>query len=310
MALHGTRLWPPSAPPWRRPASSSSSRTVAALGCGCGRTNNIEMSRPQKYCIFCNKRGVTKEHFWPKWCEALFPRNDTDGRVEVSFSRTGILGSYTAAPSVLNRPGRVITKKLRVVCAVCNNTWMSRIEEEAKPILETAFAGNAMTLDVSQQLSLTNWITLKIMVSEFSLIDNYCTSSAERLQFRNTRTIPANLEIWLGKCGEGRWRSAHFRQGATYGLVGALPEKIPPKNTQTVAIGFGNLFIFGAVQPTNLKLFNISSELEFLKRLWPMDAPALFWPPVEKLSALQADRISNALDDVQRSGRVSWRPWP
>jgi hypothetical protein len=268
------------------------------------------MAKPQGSCIFCGARGLTKEHFWPDWCEPLFPKTDNDERVEISFTRAGPYNQPTEPPLRRNRPGRVITKKLRVVCKRCNNTWMSGVETSAKPVLLSMFYGNTGVIDEAQQTSLANWIALKVMISEFSKPNDYVTSVASRYLFRETRTIPQGFHIRIGMCGEDRWRSSHFRQAGTYGRPGNLPQRTPPRNTQTVTIGFGYLLVHAFVQPSDMDLFDIGSGAGYFSPLWPLTGKLLSWPPAHKLSLRQADGIAQSLDHVNRSGHVGWRPWP
>lgn len=37
---------------------------------------------------------------------------------------------------LVNKPGSVLTTRIREVCAACNNGWMSRLETDTRPILE------------------------------------------------------------------------------------------------------------------------------------------------------------------------------
>jgi hypothetical protein len=187
---------------------------------------------------------------------------------------------------------------------------MSRLEEAAKPILLPMFRGEPVHLANEDQTRIVNWISVKVMVSEFSKPDDYCTSSENRLRFFETREIPANLEIWLGNCGEDRWSSAHFRQGATYGPPGFVPPRIPPKNTQTVAIGFGQLFIIALAQPEGIKMLDLGKLPGTLSRLWPPASVMFAWPPAAKLTLGQADDLALVLDQIPKTGRVLWKPWP
>jgi hypothetical protein len=267
------------------------------------------MSKLARSCIFCGGRSVTKEHFWPEWCAPLFPKGPDDGRIEFSFAQID-KGQLVAPPHVLSRPGRVITKKLRVVCGPCNNTWMSRLETKAKAILVPMIQGMPVTLGGEQQQTLSEWIALKVMVAEHSKGDDYVTSQKDRAAFKLSRVIPARFEIWLGRCGEDRWRSGLFRSAATYSLPGQMPKDPSRKNTETVTLGIGDLLIFVLVTPVT-EISNFYSQmLRGLQRLWPLTKAEMPWPAGPSVALAEADHLAQSLNRLSRSPTVSWRPRP
>jgi hypothetical protein len=263
-----------------------------------------------KVCIFCGNAKLSKEHFWPDWCNSLFPIGALDSRIEISFARRGPLDLLVSPATIRNRPGRVITKKLRVVCPACNNTWMSKIESDAKPILLSCFKGKPITLGKSEKPILAKWITLKVMISEYSKPGDSITPLNERLAFRETRKIPGWFQIWLGACNAQKWQSAHFRQAATYTLPHQKPDKLSDKNTQTVTIGFGQLLIFVYAQRHEPLLCDLLPNSRFLRKLHPFDMDEMTWPPDRFHTSEEADSLSYSLDEMQRTGPVRWKPWP
>jgi hypothetical protein len=86
------------------------------------RTSKSTGTRPPGRCIFCERPGnLSKEHLFPDWLGAYFPRN----------SQTRRNATYTQwkDEAVVHRPGERSrtehghpgTKKLRKVCEDCNN---------------------------------------------------------------------------------------------------------------------------------------------------------------------------------------------
>ena len=57
--------------------------------------------------------------------------------------------------------GGAFSKTLKIVCADCNNVWMSAMEDDAKPVLlamfQAAATGKQTMLDSSAQLALARW---------------------------------------------------------------------------------------------------------------------------------------------------------
>ena len=80
-----------------------------------------------KGCIFCGGAALTREHVWPAWF--LKEHAKTPVVMERTGSRTVTL------------PMATLQLVLRRVCASCNNEWMSRLENAAKPLLSPVIRG-------------------------------------------------------------------------------------------------------------------------------------------------------------------------
>ena len=252
------------------------------------------MSKPARRCIFCGAKGVTKEHFFPRWCAPLFVDTITDKRIELSFTQAGPR-QLVGTPSFLTRPGSVLTKKIRVVCGNCNNTWMSAIEAAAQPVITALATGINITLNTDHKAKLAQWAALKVMVCEHSIIDDSITPPSQREEFRvNRDVIPQGFQIWVGRCGLDRWRGGLYRSAATYCLPGHVPNDTSRKNTQTVTIGLGDLFLFVLTRTTE-PLFDLDLKPSQLSRLWPLDQQELNWRNVERLTLKQADDVARTL---------------
>ena len=84
-------------------------------------------------CIFCGTEGnLSKEHLWPDWLSKLYLRKDSESH---TFGSKSYLNKKEVRDGTYSRPGHLFSLKNRVVCVTCNNGWMSRVEEETKPIL-------------------------------------------------------------------------------------------------------------------------------------------------------------------------------
>ena len=108
-------------------------------------------------CIFCGGRPLTREHLWPDWLRReLQIQQPFDFRIEQE--RGGVETrdvSFRAPP---------FTQQVRAVCAVCNNGWMSTIEEAAKPILQPLIRARGRRLHRREQRTLATWALLKACV--------------------------------------------------------------------------------------------------------------------------------------------------
>jgi len=253
--------------------------------------------RSTRWCIFCGGHSLTKEHIWPQWCEPLFPRPGREGaRLTINMKSIGT-GPLLTSPSYRKRPGSVRGMRLRVVCAPCNNTWMSRLEADAQPILTPLIQGRLSTLDANQQRTVAEWMALKLMVADHGHPDDYVVSETDRYDFRKSRRIPDGFEVRLGRCGQGRWTSCFFRVTALRERPKPVQKDLPPKNLESVVFGIGALLIFAFVSP-DPELTTSDSLSKPLPRLWPPQATELLWPPEIALSADQADNVAHSLEQL------------
>jgi hypothetical protein len=83
-------------------------------------TTNLQRNR----CIFCGGTGATKEHIVSDWINDVLP-----GPFEVvKQSGDGSVRSWSL---------RKLDLTAKVVCKRCNETWMSDIVGQARPVVAT-----------------------------------------------------------------------------------------------------------------------------------------------------------------------------
>ena len=80
----------------------------------------------KKKCIFCGCRASTNEDVMPKWILRLLRKQECE-RVPMRTYRLG------QPPK--DRLVKESAQKVRNVCGMCNNGWMSQLETEARQIL-------------------------------------------------------------------------------------------------------------------------------------------------------------------------------
>jgi hypothetical protein len=88
----------------------------------------------------------------------------------------------------------------RVVCEPCNNTWMSDIESQAKPVLSQFILGEAQAMSQSQADSIALFAFKSAVIFDHIRFDHappFFSRSARR-GFRKERAIPATVRMFLG----------------------------------------------------------------------------------------------------------------
>jgi hypothetical protein len=194
-------------------------------------------------------------------------------------------------------------RKVKAVCADCNNGWMSDLETAVQPLLSGIIKDGASMYFTRRDVTKLAAFTFKNAV-----IANYLNPKQEpfftrsaREQFRATSQIPSDVHMWIAAL------SAATTTGAFWGYV------ISPHETAhntlwddleiyvfTFAIGYlalqlrafryGNLLNRGRKVPVALtqSVFWNNFAIQF----WPAGA-AFSWPPKKYLSDWYAPAVDS-----------------
>lgn len=148
-------------------------------------------------CIFCQEIGpLTKEHVWPAWMKRYLPTDRIVRRVD-THARYGTNGFVRLTP----RSGDYSSMKLKVVCAACNNGWMSDMQTSAMPAVRELLGGGQIDL-IATRHTLANWCTMFAFVLEQGNPLSVTTAPALRRQFFERRTPPEAWSILVGRTPE------------------------------------------------------------------------------------------------------------
>lgn len=141
-------------------------------------------------CIFCGGPASSKEDAWPLWVLRCL---DADGPGQMNAER----GDNPTRTWRLVRAGL----KVRFVCTVCNNGWMSELENRAKPVVEMLLSDSPVTVDSDAQKVLSVWATKNAMVFEaLRLKPVWAFTAQERGRLRESSELPARTTVWIAKC--------------------------------------------------------------------------------------------------------------
>lgn len=174
--------------------------------------------------------------------------------------------------------------KLQVkrLCASCNNGWMSRLENDAKPVLKSILDDKSKDLYASAQLTIARWAVKTAMVLE--AIDSkrpWFYSEDERQMMRADLSLPHRTSVWIAKC---------VKQPNIYSA--AKDHRTTPGDDGVHA--FGTTMAFGSlalqivsiktpnVIPKNVNLtYDVREGLwdQTLVQVWPTTQNSLAWPP-------------------------------
>lgn len=146
-------------------------------------------------CIFClNDRTLTFEHLFPVWLDRLLPGDRT---VEIQASNeAGLSNSYKR---------KTLRAGARVVCADCNNGWMSELESGCKDSLMKIFVADVSVLDEQDLRNIARWSIKTAIIASYAHQDISGRLSLEisNAFFRN-RIAPPHSAVYFGSY-RGSW---------------------------------------------------------------------------------------------------------
>jgi hypothetical protein len=254
----------------------------------------LRLPTPSRRCIFCNVSGVTVEHVWPKWLRAFVP-----AMANHHHSMTGIWDQGQVATSNIRMwSGDAQSRGIKAVCRDCNNEWMSKLEELAKPILVPLLTGSLTILPADHQTLLATWATMHIMVAEHFAPERLAITDHDKHLFYLVRKPLPNWRIWIGNYIRGKWLGQWVQLALAIGeeYVSYFPNgDVARANTQATTFVVGQLYIHAfccASIPDLASRFNLSSfGAQKLVQISPIKESIVAWPP-NVMSNGDADRMA------------------
>lgn len=204
------------------------------------------MSKPPRHCIFCGRKGASKEHVWPAWLSEVLPPR----RFPVGSSHPISMNGGRQTRGMMERPGDILSRKLRVVCEPCNNGWMSGVQSQAKGCLSKLVLDDWTELKQSDFPALITWIVMFAMVAEQAQPRLVATTEETRRAFMLDRRPPDGWAIWIGRYpGEyfiGGIKPGFAHRGGYAALVAPDKDENPKFNTIMVSGCVGSFFFVAA----------------------------------------------------------------
>ncbi|MGF7075354.1 hypothetical protein [Mucilaginibacter sp. 3215] len=255
----------------------------------------------QRKCVFCKGLPLTREHIFPDWLKSVlnidFSLNKVADRTSIDFLPDKVI----FRPDTNKKNGPLFSHKLLIVCAKCNNGWMSVLQQETKPILTSLIKDNNITLTTDDIAKLNLWIVMTTMVAEFDDEAKKRIPLAQLREFQDNKQVPKNWKIWIGRNPPNNDRHTHIH----HDFIEFESLQYVKKYAQTTMIIMGNLIMF--VMSTNSNKFFESysnNSLQYLKQIHPSSSPifensSLNWhnlPSIAEEEILNLRNMLNILD--------------
>lgn len=238
-------------------------------------------------CPFCGAdRELTNEHIWPDWLRRRYPGI---GKLPHKYSWGG--GKIPDGERHYKTPP--FRLKARAACQPCNNEWMSRLDDAAKPLIIPMLEGRGKELHPHGQRILARWVLLKTMAAEFLPEVNRVTPLKRYEQLyatRDTDEVPTGVEVWIASCDTGPLKAEET--GGIERREWVLTLENGPNGLElnaylaTYSIGHLVLQIFGCddrVWPAGLAPKGDLARC--VRRIYP-EPSSFIWPPGPSLTLL------------------------
>jgi hypothetical protein len=180
-------------------------------------------------------------------------------------------------------------RKVRKVCETnCNNGWMSRAVDAAKPVARELILGRSCSLDKSKIEKLATWLGITAVMQEFAVTGTVVIPQEDRTILMETNLPPDHWSIWIGYYGGQKWHPmGHLHVPMRLSNLNSenAPTKrdIPDCHLQMTTFTMRRMLthVFTAVPQLGI----VNEYREFVRdnqwnliQLWPIPAEPIGWP--------------------------------
>lgn len=167
----------------------------------------------QSLCRFCatplTRSNATREHVIPRWTRKLTAvsdhfRIDPDaGKVRWSFSAQPVPGTdqVQVAPTELPNKHRHPSYVTVPVCAVCNNGWLSDLEQQVIPVITPLAEGDALELSPDEAQLIARWVAKTAIAFEADDPERAYFSASQIRDVVNGR-VPRSTVVFMARWSE------------------------------------------------------------------------------------------------------------
>ena len=222
----------------------------------------------EKACIFCGSGELTEEHLIPSWVFRAVQRTRTP--------KINVIRTNRKTGKSEDRFG-IQQDTAEVVCASCNNGWMSRLDAAAEALKPLIRAERPVLLDKKQQGAVAAWALKTVIVNDLPL------TGGESMLRKHAPSmvdggLPDFIQVWHGP--------PSLPPAEGFGMIGVLPndgtlvlgrgpdaEQVPLR-AWSVMLGYCDLY----VRPL-FRWIPIEDPPGDFQRIWPLQEQLVTVPP-------------------------------
>ncbi|HYI99152.1 MAG TPA: hypothetical protein VEX36_05665 [Thermoleophilaceae bacterium] len=179
---------------------------------------------------------------------------------------------------ILRTVPRLTSLEVKRVCEPCNNTWMSQIEGDAKPVLTGPIQGNPVTLRRSDTLAAATWAYKTGLIAD--LLSARAAGPRTFAHLYEHKRPPDSVAILMACYGGNRFPlSAGTRQITFEMKVGDGPRTKRNAYLLTVSVGHVVFQVFGHHFQRAFDLHPSGWKHSTSIVIWPQPEHPVRWPP-------------------------------
>lgn len=259
-----------------------------------------ESKDSSRRCVFCGSTSnLTREHVLPDWLSEI--GLDRDPSMHQSGRLNKVPRQWSSKP---------FKTTVRMVCAACNNGWLSALEGAAKPVLTPLIRGESRRLPDDDQAVIAAWTCKTALVSLLVTSDEIRPGvppdeyTALYEQRNRMEPLPYS-QYWIGSYTGHRAASIWVTPIVVEVIGAASPPDIPSGYVMTVALG--KLLVQGVRFTSPLLQVELTTGWGFLDIWPPMDT--FPWPQVGIADDTILDRLNKALTLISQTDGVQLSPF-
>jgi hypothetical protein len=230
-------------------------------------------------CPFCNTTtNLSDEHVWPKWVSK-----------ELRFLGRAL------APRQGRGPAKHQIEVTVPVCTVCNNDWMSVLENDVAAIMRPMFRGYRVQLGPAEQGVLATWATKTAFMID--RVENGVVPRGFAIDLAMTRRPPVNSRVFVGA-----YTGDFAAKGVSQPLLIGYSDGTKPSEPNAVVTTFTAYNVaFQVVTHFNKGPMTMTDTRTGLNRtftqLWPTATESLEWPPEFVMHDTGFDAFATSISD-------------
>lgn len=262
-------------------------------------------------CVFCgSKKDITREHVMPAWLRKEFPPKYNEYSAH-SIAIDRIDDTLVVKPQLGGEKISLGSRTLFMVCAACNNVWMSRIQIKAAPILKRMIRGDWAGFTATEGSIISAWVAMTASVIAMSTRKAEGVPLADRRIIYETKAAPPDWRIFVGKCG-GLDEMFYENNPALSVMRAMLPVKPNmPANTCITTIAIGQVILQSINRPVwaapyDPVLYAYDTGL-FPIQPWDGEHLAMDELPIARFGSPEWHRIRFAFRDTLLRGEHGWQ---
>jgi hypothetical protein len=248
----------------------------------------------QNRCFFCGGAPLTEEHILPAWLDRMVGVHEGD--VHRIRQKMPLGEEFISREKYLDIP--FLRVRVKMVCARCNNEWMSRLETLMQPTLMALIFNQKTRLNGRDAGNLSRWaIKTCMMRAAWENRDGRIFPQGDREMIKNGRDIPDGYSVHVAMTTEPGLLSGNW----AYSWIDAKSRQEAGGVQGTIQIGHMLMLTTYAKHAADARATHEAMSLiPGVQPIWPLSTKPVF-PANRMLTRDERDYCSEYLRRYYKS---------